>query len=474
MERNALAASTDEALTDQPTILGLADTRFSKKIHQSLSDRTRTESIASALFYINLFTFLSISLAANGLSVAATAAYLSAAYACVLVAFIMQSSTMRDWLKSRRVNNVIFYSLIELLEDSTIIIALYFNATASQQVSPTVAIVCICAATFLSLPVSTRLFASFCVSKCAIFLACIIYITGFGDDDAHNINLVFPLIITFMFIFSLGYWLYLRQVKLLHQKHEQEELRNIIHDKNVALHAAISAERATNAELSRAHTLREKIIRHIGHDLRQPINALNYSLFNIDKSTLRPDQQLNIDIAAKSVETANYLIEEVLQLATYKKTEIAANPEAFKISTLFRIIEREYSVAAQQAGCQLRVVNSDLHIVSDYQLVSRIVKNFLSNAIRHTKGSAILLGVRRRKTHLEIQVIDTGPGIPLNIRDSLFEEFVIGENAKSKESFGLGLSITKHLARVCEGDVSIASTINKGTRCSLILPYTID
>jgi signal transduction histidine kinase len=458
-------------LTDQNTILSLTDTRFREKIHRILTDRSLSESMVGALFYINLSTFLSIALAANGLSIVATTTYLGSAYCIVFFTFIIQVSSMRHWLANRGIKNTHFYSLIGLLEDATIFIALYFNATALQQVTPTVVLVCICVATFLSLPVSTRLFASSSISKSFIFMFCIVYIFGL-DDDSKNINLIFPLIITFVFILSLGYWLYLQQIILLHQKYEQEELREIIHDKNLMLLHAMSFGQAANTELTRAHTLREKIIRHIGHDLRQPINALNYSLFSIDKKNLSADQKEKVDIAIKSVETANYLIEEVLHISTYKISKLIANLELFQVSNLLRIIEREYALPAQQAGCNLRVVNCDLYIDSDFQLVSRIVKNFLSNSIRYASNARILIGVRRRTNYVEIQIIDTGPGIPLNIRGNLFEEFVIGDNAKNHESFGLGLSITKHLATVCGGHVSIASTLNKGTRCSLFLPFS--
>jgi len=469
MTGDAFGANAEEQ-TNQRAILSLVDTRFREQIHQTLTDRTLTESLVSALFYMNLSTFLSISLAANGLSIRSTTIYLSAAYSLILFAFIMQIGFSKFRFADRLIKNTYFYGLIGLLEDATIVIALYFNATAEQQVIPIVVVMCICVATFLSLPVSTRLFASFTVSKSLIFLVCITYIISLGDEESQNIILIFPLIIAFVFIFALAYWLYFRQIKLLHQKFEQEELRQIIHDKNLTLNDAIIAEQTANTELTQAHRLREKIIRHIGHDLRQPINALNYSLFNIDKNKLNKDQQEQVNIATKSVEAANCLIEEVLQIATYKKTELTANRERFKVSKLLHIIEREYSVAAQQAGCDLRIVKCGLTIYSDFQLVSRIVKNFLSNAIRHAGGAKILIGVRRRINCVEIQIIDTGQGIPLNIRDNLFEEFVIGDNAKNNEGFGLGLSITRHLAKVCGGEVSIASTINKGTRCSLSLP----
>lgn len=460
--------SSDE-MSNQRSLSGLSDSRFSEKIRQTLAVRTPAESMVSALFYINLSTFLCISLAANGLSIQASSQYLIFAYGVIFISLFGQVCIAKFWRRCNPKNNAYIYSLVALIEDSSIVLALYFNAIAAQQVLAPVAIVCVCAATFLSVPLSTRLYSSFLLSKGVLFLGCIAYVFSLGDKAPNTIILIFPLIITFVFIFVLAYWLYLRQIKLLHQQYEQVELRQIIHEKNQLLHNAIAAEKATNTELTRAHTLREKIIRHIGHDLRQPINALNYSLFNMDMNTLSEDQREKIDIASKSVEAANYLIEEVLQISTYKKSELTPNLERFKISSLLTLIEREYALAVQQANCELRLVKCDLSVVSDFQLVSRIVKNFFSNAIRYASGSKILIGVRRRHERIEIQIIDNGPGIPLAVQDKLFEEFVIGDNAKNHESFGLGLSIAKHLAELCEAEVRVTSTLNKGTKCSLFL-----
>lgn len=108
------------------------------------------------------------------------------------------------------------------MEGGAIIVALYFIATSNQPISLAIAIFCLCAITFLSIPISTRVFIGFVVSKSVIFLSCIVYIIFLESDSANNTGLIFPLIITFVMIFSLAYWLYLRQVKWLYQKYEQE------------------------------------------------------------------------------------------------------------------------------------------------------------------------------------------------------------------------------------------------------------
>lgn len=107
------------------------------------------------------------------------------------------------------------------------------------------------------------------------------------------------------------------------------------------LNQSIQAEQLANQELQRVHELREKIIRHIGHDLRQPINALSYSLFNIDERNFSATQKDKMSIVNQSVDTANYLIDEILQISTYRKTELTVNREVFVIGVLLLAVKRE-------------------------------------------------------------------------------------------------------------------------------------
>ena len=103
----------------------------------------------------------------------------------------------------------------------------------------------------------------------------------------------------------------------------------------------------------------------------------------------------------------------------------------------------------------------------------RLIQNLVSNAIKYTRSGRILVGVRRRGELAEIQVFDTGIGIPVDKLNSVFREFTrLDEGAREAQGLGLGLSIVDRIARVLRLELQIDSGRGKGTRFSVILPVT--
>ncbi len=116
---------------------------------------------------------------------------------------------------------------------------------------------------------------------------------------------------------------------------------------------------------------------------------------------------------------------------------------------------------------------STLTVNTDRNLLRRLIQNLVSNAIKYTRTGRILVGVRRRGELAEIQVFDTGIGIPIDKLNSVFQEFTrLEEGAREAEGLGLGLSIVDRIARVLKLELQIDSGRGKGTRFSVILPVT--
>ncbi|TIN52689.1 MAG: HAMP domain-containing histidine kinase, partial [Mesorhizobium sp.] len=91
---------------------------------------------------------------------------------------------------------------------------------------------------------------------------------------------------------------------------------------------------------------------------------------------------------------------------------------------LFGDLRNEFAAEAKQRGLTWRVVDSGLCVDSDPMMLKRILNNLVSNAFRYTKQGGVLLGCRRRGACVEIQVLDSGPGIPADQQGMVFEEFV--------------------------------------------------
>jgi signal transduction histidine kinase len=433
-------------------IISIKNSPFEDKILKHMLTRKPVELAISTAFQINLVTFLAALSSSYGMGV------VEACYYYIIACLIIGLNVIHQWYaittKPDEANVTI---LSQFTEDGAILVLLVVNATAVEMGNAAVVLWLVLSALFVQSAISIKPIRSFLLSKIVVFLLGIEYLTNLNGETFINGGDIFPFTVTMVLLSVFGYWLYIRQVRMLHLQFEQASLRVMLAEKN--------------QDLIHEAELRKKMIRHIGHDLRQPINSLSYALFNIGMEPLEKDQKKQLVNALCSVDVANYLIEEILNTSIYKNYKsLTVDTELFNVGELLEMLNREYLVAAESNGGSLRVVVSSMLIESDAQIVARIIRNFLSNAVKYAKGDKILLGVRRRHSHCEIQVVDSGPGIPGDILDDVCEEFVQGEQLDKVAGFGLGLSIAKHLAELIQGELKIASTVGCGTCCSLLLP----
>jgi CheY-like chemotaxis protein len=139
---------------------------------------------------------------------------------------------------------------------------------------------------------------------------------------------------------------------------------------------------------------------------------------------------------------------------------------------LFQKLEQEFALQAQDKGIELHVVPVDRIISTDPSLLERILRNLLSNALRHTPQGRILLGARRRGTRLRLEVWDNGIGIEPHQREKIFQEFYqVGNPERDRhQGLGLGLAIVDRLSRLLGHQVEVRSTPGAGSVFSIEVP----
>jgi len=134
----------------------------------------------------------------------------------------------------------------------------------------------------------------------------------------------------------------------------------------------------------------------------------------------------------------------------------------------------EFQSVAQAAGLNLRVHKGDYAISTDLRLMTRILRNFLSNACRYTDEGSILLGARRRGGMLRLEVWDTGRGIAADQLDSIFLEFNqldVGR-AADRKGVGLGLAIVERIAKILGYTIGVKSWPGRGSMFSIEVPIS--
>ncbi|MEO5760269.1 MAG: PAS-domain containing protein [Mesorhizobium sp.] len=233
-----------------------------------------------------------------------------------------------------------------------------------------------------------------------------------------------------------------------------------------------------NEELAQAQMLAEeanlgktRFLAAAGHDILQPLNAARlYCSSLIEKAGKGPAGKaaVNIESSLESVET---ILGAVLDISRLDAGAMKPDNTAFRLDGLLRQICNDFEPLAAEKKLVLGIMPSSLTVMTDRNLLRRLIQNLVSNAIKYTRHGRILVGVRRRGELAEIQVIDTGIGIAGDKLNTVFHEFTrLDEGAREAEGLGLGLSIVDRIARVLRLEIRIFSNPGKGTRFSILLP----
>ncbi|ASV85717.1 PAS domain-containing hybrid sensor histidine kinase/response regulator [Ochrobactrum quorumnocens] len=210
-----------------------------------------------------------------------------------------------------------------------------------------------------------------------------------------------------------------------------------------------------------------------GHDILQPLNAARlYSTALTEKLGRAETSQLarNIDSSLESVEAILGMVLDISRLDTG-----ALKPEVsvFRLDKLLSQIATDFTPMARKKGLKLRVVPSSIVVKTDRNMLRRLIQNLVSNAIKYSRKGGILFGVRRRGNFIELQVLDTGIGIPQPKLKLVFREFTrLDEGMREAEGLGLGLSIVDRIARVLSLPLTLSSTPGKGSVFSLRIPIS--
>jgi two-component system, sensor histidine kinase len=232
------------------------------------------------------------------------------------------------------------------------------------------------------------------------------------------------------------------------------------------------ALRIAKAVAEQANLSKTKFLAAASHDLLQPLNAARLfvsALSDLEQTPQNAALIENTDVALAAVED---LLSALLDISKLDAGAVQPELSDFPIETLLGGMTTEYAAQARERGLDFRVASSSAVVHSDIRLLRRILQNFLSNAMRYTRSGRILLGCRRRKDGLAIEVWDTGPGIPEDKLREIFEEFrrLGNETTGRDRGIGLGLAIVERVARMLGHRISVHSAPGKGSVFSVTVP----
>lgn len=232
-------------------------------------------------------------------------------------------------------------------------------------------------------------------------------------------------------------------------------------------------------EAEAANASKSRFLAAASHDLRQPVHAMTLFVSNLLQQVETPKARQTVVNVNACVETLCEMFEMILDVSKLASGVIQPQIEEFPIDRLLGRLQREFEDIAAEKAVELRSVRSTLTVRSDPALLYRILSNLVSNAVKNTKEGRVLIGCRYRGHSAEIQIWDTGVGIPQSDIERIFEEFYRGTNKPEQKGsvgfgtgLGLGLSIVEHTAKLLNHTISVSSVPGRHTSFIVTLPRT--
>lgn len=255
-----------------------------------------------------------------------------------------------------------------------------------------------------------------------------------------------------------------------------QELENRVKERTQELTEANSLMELAKRAAEEAHLSKSRFFAAAGHDLMQPFNAASLFCEMLQQRLEHAEQQEEFALAAQiqqSLSNAEELLTMLLEMTKLESGNLKPDIQQVPLNDVLLPLAESFSILAKEKGITLRVKPTKALVVTDKRLLSRVIQNLISNAIRYTDSGRVLCGVRRRDKHsIELQIIDTGRGIPADKQNEIFKEFhQLGDQADNP-GLGLGLAIVERMCRLLQIPITLKSIENKGTCFGILLPVS--
>lgn len=229
--------------------------------------------------------------------------------------------------------------------------------------------------------------------------------------------------------------------------------------------------REAKREAELANLSKTKFLAAVSHDLLQPLNAARLFTSALLEQPGAPSIGLIRNIS-NSLEDVENLLGTLVDISKLDAGVIKPDIAAFAVGELLDNLAAEFRQIAGSEQLQLDFIPCSALVRSDIQLLARILRNLLTNAIRYTPEGRVVLGCRRRRQSLSIEVWDTGVGIPEDKLEEIFHEFKRGEGVRPHQDrgLGLGLAIVEKIARILGHRIQVASMPGRGSKFAIEVP----
>ena len=278
------------------------------------------------------------------------------------------------------------------------------------------------------------------------------------------------------------------QQRLEHQQSELEQTNSQLEEQARTLETqrdelsraqVVLAEKA--AELERTNQYKSEFLANMSHELRTPLNStlILAKLLADNKAGNLTEEQVKFATTISSAGNELLgLINDILDLSRIEAGRLEVHAETVAIAKVVESHVQTFEPLAREKGLAFTATiepDTPESLQTDAQRLGQILKNLLSNAMKFTERGAVALNVAKQGEGIAFTVRDTGIGIPAHQQGLIFEAFrqADGSTHRKYGGSGLGLSISRDLARLLGGEVTVHSEPNAGSSFTLTLPLVL-
>jgi signal transduction histidine kinase/CheY-like chemotaxis protein/HAMP domain-containing protein len=234
-----------------------------------------------------------------------------------------------------------------------------------------------------------------------------------------------------------------------------------------------------NTELEKAYRVKSDFLASMSHELRTPLNSvIGFSsvLLGPNGDPLTPDQRMGLEKILKNGRHLLQLINDILDFSKIESGRMSVNIESDEVQNI--ILGSVTAVESMMKAKDLALIQNiqpELPVLqTDVLKIKQILVNLLSNAVKFTEKGDITITASKNGPMISVAVKDSGIGIKKEDYGNVFEEFqqIDSSNTRKYKGTGLGMPISRRLARFLGGDVVLESEFGKGSTFTLTIPST--
>jgi signal transduction histidine kinase len=258
----------------------------------------------------------------------------------------------------------------------------------------------------------------------------------------------------------------------------KRETNDLLTQKNKELEATLRRLKESELNLKELNATKDKFFSIIGHDLRNPLNALLGFSELISGTTrdytLEEIRKYN-KIINDSARNINQLVENLLDWSRSQAGNIDFSPKHCNLLPVTNDIQNIFNIQMRKKNITVfNNIPENFNVFADKNLLSTILRNLVSNAIKFTpSGGYITLSAEKSNGKVDISVSDTGIGMTRDQINNLFhlDTHVIKNGTSDEKGTGLGLLLCKEFVEIHKGTIQVESEPDKGSTFTFSLPY---